>query len=253
MRRIGRLRTALAVITGALAIVLSDPATAAPSCEDAWEASSFRLIPTHPSATEERTATREEMDRIAAQIGATAEMRAAHPLMLIVAQAGTHVEVAHRLIARRDADGDAYVCDVPSAVVVVMGAFKRRVILHKEAAANSCVRKALLDHMARHSQVLDQKIDVFIDEHRDELARGVEALTQKAAVDEPSASQAFEAGLAALVGPVYRQFEVEIERSRLEADTPEALAQLRAACGGKLRELEWEVSGPASKRAALQE
>lgn len=253
MRRIGRLRTALAGIAAALAIILSDPVTAAPFCDEAWEASSFRLIPTHPSTTEERTATREEMDLIAAQVGVTAEMREAHPLMLMVAQAGTHVEAAHRLIAHRDAAGDAYVCDVPTAVMVVMGAFKRRVILHKEAAANSCVRKALLDHMARHSQVLDQKIDVFIDEHRDELARGVEALTQKAAVDESSASQAFEAGLAALVGPLYREFEVEMERSRLEADTPETMAQLRAACGGKLRELESEVSGPAGKRAALQE
>ena len=253
MRRIGRLRTALAVITGALAIVLSDhPATAAPSCEDAWEASSFRLIPKHPTATEERTATREEMDRIAVRVGATAEMREAHPLMLMTAEAGTHVEVVHRLIAHRGAVGDAYVCDVPTAVVVVMGAFKRRVILNKEAAANSCVRKALLDHMARHSQVLDQKIDTFIDEHREGLARGVEALTRKTAADEPSASQAFEVGLAALIGPVYREFEVEAKQSRLEADTPEALAQLRTACGGKLRELEWEVGGPASKHAAFR-
>ena len=244
------LRTALAGIVAALA--LGNTAGAAPSCTDVRDALRVTLVAAHPTTTEELTATREEMDSIAAQIGATPEMVSAHPLLLIVAQAGTHVEIAHRVIERQDAQGVAYVCDVPRSVDVIIGAFKRRVILQREAAADSCIRQALLDHMAQHSRVLDAHIDLFVDEHRDELAREIQALTRRAAADEATATHAFETGVAALVGPLYRQFEAKVESSRLEADTPEAVEQLGQACGESLRRLERKTRA-SGQRASLSD
>ena len=242
------LQTALAAIVTALA--LANTAAATPSCADVSDALTVGLVAAHPTTTEELTATREEMDAIAVQIGATSEMRNAHPLLLIVAQAGTHVEIAHRVIERQDAQGVAYVCDVPRSVDVIIGAFKRRVILHREAAADGCIRQALLDHMAQHSRVLDAHIDLFVDEHRDELAREIQALTHRAAADEATATHAFETGVAALVGSLYRQFEAEVEQSRLEADTPQALEQLGQACGERLRRLERKTRA-GGQRASL--
>ena len=67
--------------------------------------------------------------------------------------------------------------------------------------------------------------------------------------DKPAATHALEAAIAALVGPLYRQFESEIEGSRLAADTPQALAQLRHVCGGKMRQLEEDYQRPESHRA----
>jgi hypothetical protein len=121
------LRTALAAVAAGIAFMSS--AVAAPSCATVGEAPSVELVAAHPTATEEVTATREEMDHLADRLGVSPAMRKAHPLMLAVGEGGTHVEMVHRIIERRDVRGAAYVCDVPGPLKVVIGAFTRRVIL----------------------------------------------------------------------------------------------------------------------------
>ena len=245
-----RRQWALAILL-ALLVAAARPVAAAPACDDLAQAVPIRLIAAHPSATDEQTATREEMDRIADRIGASSPAREAHPLMLSIAQAGTHVELPHHAIERQSPDGQEYACDVPASVVVVVGAFKNRVILHHDAAAVPCVRAALLEHHRGHSHFLDAQIDLFVDEHRDDLIHDVRALIAKAAPNSAAAIRDMETGLASLVGRLYRQYEVAIERSRQEADSPSALDQLRDVCDGKVRELERALTGPVGKRAAL--
>lgn len=232
-------------------VACANPVAAASPCHGSAESSSVRLIAVHPTATEELSATREEMDHIAALIGATAASREVHPLMLIAAQAGTHVDVTHNVIKGAGAGGAPYFCDIPTSTAVFMGVFKRQAILYKKAAANPCVRRALIDHFDQHSKMLDRTIEVFIDKHRDELSRNVKALAEKPAPDEPSATGAFETGLAALVGPLYRKLERDVAHSRLEAETPAALAQLRNACNGELQRLELDFTAPDGRRTSL--
>lgn len=222
------------------------PAAAAPACDDQISSSTFRLIAVHPTEIEEVTATRKEMDEVAARIGTTAAAREVHPLMLTAAQAGTHVELDHRPIEGRNAAGESYFCDVPPSITVIIGAFKQRIYLHQEAAEVPCVRDALLRHYRRHSELLDATIDAFVNEHRDILEQQVRELMRNTAPDAVSAIKALEIGLASLLGQLYREFQIAVERSRKEADSPAVLDQLRNACDGKLRQLELElIPGPA--------
>src|SRR4051812_6919593 len=86
----------LIFIAPVLFLAIIHAAAAAPTCNDAGNSSSFRLTAVHETALEEQSATSEEMDRIASEVGAPAEVPAAPPLMLILAQAGPHVKLEHR-------------------------------------------------------------------------------------------------------------------------------------------------------------
>jgi hypothetical protein len=217
---------------------------AAEVCEEKARAASIQLIPAYPKIDEQETATREEMDHLADQLRASSAVRKAHPLMLSIAKAGTNAEIVHRPVVDHSSNGRGYVCDVPTSVIVVVGAFKSRVILNEEAAAVPCVREALLQHHQQHRRALDAQIDSLVAEHSNSFAHNVRELMVEAAPDQETATHAFEHGIALLIGALYREFEVDIERSRQEADSSVALAQLRNACDGQLRELERKLSAP---------
>ena len=221
-------------------------ALAADVCDDAARAAPVRLVAEHPTSSDEQGVTRDDMGHIADQLGASSAIREAHPLMLSIAEVGTQVEIDHRTISANDPNPNhqGYVCDVPTSVVVIVGAFKGRIILNREAAAVSCVRDVLLEHHAQHRRALDAQIEVFVAEHSDSIARNIRELMRERAPDQEAATQAFERGVALLVGALYREFEFAVERSRQEADSPVALAQLRNACDGQLRQLEQKVTAP---------
>lgn len=246
-----RLRLALATVVIVLVATSVRPAGAAPACDNLIPSVTFRLIAAHPTVTEEVIATSEQMDEAATRIGTTTAARKAHPLMLITAQAGSHVELDHRPIEGRTAAGEAYFCDVPPSITVTVGAFKQRIFLHHEAAAIPCVRDALRQHQRRHSQLLDATINSFVNEHRDALERHVWELMRKTAPDALSVIKALEAGLASSLGRLHREFQIAVERAREEADSPSALDQLQSICDGKLRQLELEL-GTLSGRRALR-
>ncbi|MGE0279059.1 MAG: hypothetical protein AB7P20_00385 [Rhizobiaceae bacterium] len=237
-------------IAPALFFAFIQAAVAASTCDAVADSSSFRLLTVHETALEEESATREEMDRIASAVGAPAEVREAHPLMLILARAGADVELEHRPINARDTGENTSFCDVPASIVVRLGVLKRRVILHRSAARDTCVRMVLLDHFRQHSWVLDETIDRFIAEHRAGIARALRDLTQKTAPDPVSASENLEVGMASLIGALYREFGLKLEKSRLIPDTPAALGELRKACDGKLHRLEQELGAPGDQHAA---
>ncbi len=240
------------VITSLVVLVAAHAAAAASACDDAARTAPVRLVAAHSTANEEQTATQQEMDDIADQLGASRAIREAHPLMLSVAQAGAHVELDHHTIVGHDPEDRAYVCDVPTSVTVIIGAFKTRVILDRNAADAPCVRKALVEHHIQHSHTLDAKIDLFVDEHRDSIANNVRELMRTPKQGREPATQAFEAGIAALVGGLYREFESVIEQSRQEVDTPSELNQLREACDGQVKQLERELVKPEGRRVSRE-
>lgn len=169
----------LAAVAVVILTVTVRPAAAASSCEDLAQRSTVNLIARHSADFDQQTATYDEMDRLAVQLGIPATTREAHPLMLIIAQAGTDVEMAHQTIESHSAVGNASFCDAPPSVLVTIGAFKSRIILHRSAAADSCIRQALLKHLLQHKHVLDKTIDSFVEAHRNGLARAVHDLIQK--------------------------------------------------------------------------
>jgi hypothetical protein len=232
----------LGIIVLILSLLIAGSASAGQVCRDLPE-SKLRLYSAHPIKTEEHLATRSEMDRIALEIGVSAAARAAHPLMLIATELGTQVSVLHRTIQALNRGEPAY-CDAPKSVEFGLSIVGRKVLLEETAAADPCVRSALLEHEAEHSRALYRAIKVFIRQRREELAARLRELKQTPAPDRASATNALEADLKSFLVTMVQPFKNEMERSRAGVDTPERLEELRNACGGKVRKMEQELTTP---------
>ena len=219
---------------------------AAPACQNLPE-SKLRLHSAPPIKAEEQSATRSEMGRIALEVSVSAVAQAAHPLMLIINELGTQVSVRHRTIETLS-DGELAYCDAPKSVEFRLGIVGRKVFLEEHAAADPCVRRALLEHEAEHRRALDKSVNTFLQQRREELVERRRELKQTPAPDRASAINALEAGLKSFFVTMVRDFKNDMERSREGVDTPRRLQKLRNACGGKVRELEQQLTAPTSGR-----
>ena len=222
------------------------PAFSALACRD-LPGSKLRLHSAQPIKTEEQSATRSEIDRIGLENGVSSAAQAAHPLMLLANELGTEVSVLHRTIEARNGGELAY-CDAPKSVEFRLGIVGRKVFLEEHAAADPCVRRALLEHEAEHRRALDKSVITFLQKRREELVERRRELKQTPAPDRTSAINALEAGLKSFFVTMVREFKNDMERSREGVDTPRRLQKLRNACGGKVRELEQQLTAPTSGR-----
>jgi hypothetical protein len=216
------------------------PAFSALACRNLPE-STLRLHSAQPIETEEQSATLSEMDRIALEIGVSAAAQAAHPLMLIINELGTQVSVRHRTIGTRG-DGELAYCDAPKSVEFALGLVGREVFLEEHAAADPCVRNVLLEHDAEHHRALRKAIEVFVERRREELLARLQELKRTPAPDRASAINTLESGLKSFIVTMVKEFKDDMERSREDVDTPRRLQELRNACGGKVRELEQQLT-----------
>ncbi len=244
------LRPTLLSIASLMTLLLSYSACADPTCPD-LPSSTLRLFSMHPKI-DEYVVTLSEMDRIAAEIGMSAKERALHPLMLMTAEIDAHVAVQNRTIEVGSGDGLAY-CDAPTSVAVAFGVVGRKVFLLQDAAAEPCVRHALLDHYAEHSSAFDGEVQVFIRQRREEIGRRLRELKQTAAPDPVPANSAFEADLWSIVRDMIAQFKTQMKNSQQRAgdkiDSVKQISKLRNACGGKVHEMEQKFTTPKSKNA----
>ena len=244
------LRPTLLSIASLMTLFLSYSACAALPCPD-LPISTLRLFSMHPKI-DEYLVTLSEMDRIAAEIGVSATERAVHPLMLMTAEIDAHVAVQNRTVEVGNGDGLAF-CDVPTSVAVAFGVVGRKVFLLRDAAAEPCVRHALLDHYAAHGSAFDGEVQLFIRQRREEIGTRLRELKQTASPDPVSANSAFEAALWSIVKDMIAQFKTQMKNSRQRTsekiDSMERLNKLRKACGGKVREMEKKLPIPESKGA----
>jgi hypothetical protein len=248
-------RPTLLIIATLIAVLLiSCSASVALTCQD-FPISKLRLLSTQPRGTDEYLITRGEMDRIAAEIGVSATERAVHPLMLMTAEIDTHIAVQNRIIEIGNGKGPAY-CDAPTSVAVAFGVVKRNVFLLREAAAEPCVRHALLEHYAEHSRALDREVELFIHQRREDLGMRLRELKQTAATDRVSANRAFEAGLWSRLREFLKEFKQERVRARpkidQEIDSVERLNKLRDACAGRVHEMEQKLPFLKATTSALR-
>ena len=224
------------------------PVFATTICGDLPE-SKLRLFSVDLERTERRVVTQEEMDLIAAKVGISADHRAAHPLILIVAEFGMQVAVEHRTVEVKSDQG-ALFCDSPKTVDVGIGIFPRKLLLMRQAADDRCVRQVMLDHYAVHSHEIDRQVQMFISEHREELAKRLSEVKKTPAQDRSSAIKGVEAGLWSALRSMFPDMLRRAENSRQEVDVPTRLEEIRNSCGGSIRELERTLSLPQlGKRA----
>ena len=232
---------------GIVAILLTfAPAFATTTCGN-LPVSKFRLLTEQASGIDEYPVNRDEMDRIAVRLGVTNKERQVHPLMLMAAELDAHVAVQHRAVEVDTSDGPAF-CDAPTSVVVAFGAVRRKVYLLQKAAADPCVRRALLAHYSEHSRALDREVQLFIHNQSGVVGMRVQMLKQRAALDILSANKAVEAGVWSIVKNMVTDFKHEMIQARQtmseEIDSPERLDELRDACSGKIRKMENDMIPP---------
>ena len=178
---------------------------------------------------------------IESMVTALAGTPSTHPLMAIVDAIDTRVAVEHRIVERPQG-----YCDAPEAVLLGLGVTRRKVFILREAAADPCVKAALLEHEAEHDRALGSAIHDFIQQHRPEFAQRLEQLKRQTARDRQAAASAFEAGLQMFLATMMKKFKEEkIGDIKLSVDSVSRLAALSNACDGRLGELEKISRGEA--------
>jgi hypothetical protein len=130
------------------------------------------------------------------------------------------------------------VCDAPSLVRIGFGAGRRMAYLARAAAADACVRQKMLAHEEDHARRISETVDRFIDEQRDDLGHGMEALKHMPAATAAIAKARWEAGLRAIVDEAKRRLLSEVRAANAQIDDAPTLAALTEACGGKIRQLQ---------------
>jgi hypothetical protein len=227
---------------GALVFVLlfAGSASAATACRN-LPASTLRLYSVQPAATEEVSASYDEIDRIARDLDLPAARLGAHPLMLITMQVDTQVAITPRILELHS-DGELLYCNAPTMVSVGFGIISRRIFLVDTAAAVPCVRSTLLAHAAEHSRALKTGLETYIRQIREEFRARVKALKQTPAPDPTSAVDAFNSGLAIFLFDLVTRFRAETRHLQEAVDTPARLEAPRNSCGGKVRQMEHEVT-----------
>jgi hypothetical protein len=211
-------------------VLLCHPAGAVAPCTD-LPSSTFRIFGIKASAPEAVEVPVEELDRNREAEGGLASR---HTLMITLSDFVSWFEVTHRVVPR--ADGS--VCDAPSLVRMGFGSSRRLAFLARGAAEDACVRQKMLEHEAAHSRAFDEVVDRFIADQQYNLRRGMAALKQAPAPNENVAKARWEEGVRAIAAAARQQLLSEIQSAIAGIDEPSAIAALKDACDGKIRQLE---------------
>jgi hypothetical protein len=210
-------------------ILLSRHAGAATLCSG-LPPSSLRLYGIRAETVDEVKVPAAEL-RHATQ--ATGGVFSHHTLMLSGSDLAAWFDIEHRIVPRED----GLVCDAPILVRMGFGSSSRHVFLAQSAAADACVREAMLDHEAAHNRITESVVGRFIDERGNDFRLGVTALKATPASSPEVAQERWEKGMQAMLGEARRQLLSELREATAQFDEPATLRALENACGGKLRQL----------------
>jgi hypothetical protein len=156
-----------------------------------------------------------------------------HTLMLSGSDLAAWFDIEHRIVPRED----GLVCNAPILVRMAFGSSGRHVFLAQSAAADACVREAMLDHEAAHNRVMESVVGRFINERQNDFRQGVTALKAAPAPSPEVAQGRWEKGMQAMLLEAQRQLLSELREASAQFDEPATLRALENACGSKIRQL----------------
>lgn len=135
-------------------------------------------------------------------------------------------------------------CDSPSKVRVGIGYATRRATMTRVAAEDPYVRDALLEHGERHARAEDDLLSRFLVDERGWFGRKLGELKQTPAATAEAARKQFAAGSLAVTHAARQHFLEAMSAVDAALDTPNELAFLNSACGGKVGQIEQQIDFP---------
>ena len=124
-------------------------------------------------------------------------------------------------------------------VIVTFGIGRRDVFLAREATHSACIRKALLAHESEHYRIIRDGAQAFLDRHRAELERALDAAAKWSAPSNAEARANLETTMLRILKSLASEFTASVHGHLREAgDSPAALSQLAHACNDALGEMD---------------
>jgi hypothetical protein len=223
------------LVVALLCLITAPAAVAAPICT-ALPDSDLKLSPLSADTVDQEIAPTEQIARLS--VGEPGHVP--HPLLAVRYSIDSNVGLVHRVVPAKDGG----FCAAPEAVTFGFGVTRRRAILAPEAAAEPCVKYALLAHEAEHYRVVSEGIRAFLYRQEAPLARYLGELKARPAAGETAAKKALETGLLGASARLIEKFNKnEVARIREEIDSPVRLAALSASCNGRIGALERRIRG----------
>jgi hypothetical protein len=206
------------------------------SCEN-LPRSDLKIARFEANTLTEREVPRAELDRLARTSAEIAAYRAPHPLMVLVRPVRSGFKVQHRVVATTE-DGVARYCDAPVSVEIGLGFVQRILYFAPEAARDACVRQVLIEHEERHDTAEMAALNSFLGEEADAFSDTLSQLKRRPSPSAKEAESSFERGMTEALADMERRFLALQARTRESVDSPEEIARLQRACGGRLQRLE---------------
>lgn len=135
------------------------------------------------------------------------------------------------------------ICAAPEEVIVRLGFPKRRLFVMQGIEQSPCLREALISHETKHIEFDKMLLADFVERTRPHFHEALGRI--KAGPVSPShraAVEQFQASLRDFLLTAQKTFLDIREVQQANLDTAHEIAALRSACGGRLQELERELS-----------
>jgi hypothetical protein len=171
---------------------------------------------------------------------ATTEMRAAHPLMLLVPKVDLHFSIDERAI---EVEPSVF-CVSPQWVEIILGLSGYVAYMEETAYDDECVRRELLRHAELHAKAENEAMSLLIKSLNGPLHDRLTSLKSSSATDAKSAIERFKSGLGEFLLNAVKGFGGDRLKMQAEIDTPQVLSYLRGSCNGRVQRLEKIARSP---------
>lgn len=188
-----------------------------------------------------------DLDRLAIHNNVDAEMRNAHPLILIVPSLAFQIFVDDQVVQI----GSQIFCAAPRDVQIRVGLKKYTIYIEKRAHEDACARVALIQHARLHLDMDNESILKFITEIKDPLLEELKQLKKSPSGNEGTALEKFKKGVSIFLLQATAGFSQERPQFHAKIDAPSEISNLRAACNGRIKSLEDEESVPGRETSLI--
>lgn len=236
-------RTCISLMLGSLlALAIPTSATAAQLCTN-LPPSNLRMYGTELKGIDAVPVTSIGLNQLAESHKITAEMRNAHPLMLLIPKIDLHFSTDERSI---EVAPNTF-CASPQHVEIMFGMTAYVAYIDQRAYDDECMRSRLLQHAELHVDADKEEMSAFLREMSEPLHERLTQLKMSPAPDPKAAIEQFRSGLGEFLLAATGEFGHDRLRSQAAIDTPSVISELRAACDGHVQLPESQPHLPGQK------
>lgn len=236
-------RVAESALALSLVVALPSLANAADGGCGELPGSRLTMFGTEHIKMQEVPVTAANLAQIASDVGVIAQMREAHPLLVIVPTLTFQVHVDDQVVEA----APQIFCAAPASVQISIGITNYRLYFDQRAESDECVRAQFVDHAGQHLEADNRGMRQFLAALNNPLREELTRLKTTPSRGRDAALQNFKSGLNEFFGQAILAFGRERPELHSPIDVADELSHLRETCDGRIEMLEKDARFPGTR------